>query len=85
MPAEIINQISFNLGDFSDVVTLLSSAFVDEPSVNTKDGGFIREGYNAELDELRNISANGRAFIAEIENIVYSAMAAVSKMGRLAR
>jgi len=68
IPAEIISQISFNLGDFSDVVTLLGAAFVDEPSVNTKDGGFIREGYNTELDELRNISANGRAFIAEIEN-----------------
>ena len=59
-----INQIS----DFSDVVKLIASAIKDEPPTFTKDGGFIKEGYNLELDQLRSLSGNAKDLIAEIEN-----------------
>ncbi len=66
--SEFINNINLNLNDFSQIVNLLSNAIDDEASANTKDGGYIKDGYNAELDELRKYSKNSRECIAEIEN-----------------
>ena len=43
------------------------AAIADEPPVNLADGGAIRAGYHAELDELRDLSQNGRQYIAQIE------------------
>lgn len=43
------------------------TAISDEPPVNLNDGGTIRDGYSAELDELRDISRNSRQYIAAIE------------------
>jgi len=44
------------------------AAISDEPPVTLADGGTIRDGFNPELDELRNISRNSRQFIAAIES-----------------
>lgn len=43
------------------------SAISDEPPVNLIDGGTIRDGFNQELDDLRDISRNSRQYIAAIE------------------
>jgi len=53
--------------DFPELVELLLSALVDEPPANTKDGGIIRDGYNAELDELRAASTDGKKWIAALQ------------------
>jgi DNA mismatch repair protein MutS len=42
-------------------------ALADEPPLNIADGGTIRDGYHAGLDELRDISRNSRQYIAAIE------------------
>ena len=42
-------------------------AIADEPPINLVDGGTIRAGFHAELDELRDLSRNGRQYIAQIE------------------
>jgi DNA mismatch repair protein MutS len=42
-------------------------AIADEPPINLADGGTIRAGFHAELDELRDLSRNGRQVIAQIE------------------
>ena len=43
------------------------AALSDTPPINISDGATIRAGYDAELDELRDLSQNGRQFIAQIE------------------
>jgi DNA mismatch repair protein MutS len=43
------------------------AALSDTPPINLTDGNTIRAGYDAELDELRDLSQNGRQFIAQIE------------------
>jgi DNA mismatch repair protein MutS len=43
------------------------AALSDTPPFNIGDGSTIRAGYDAELDELRDLSQNGRQFIAQIE------------------
>ena len=42
-------------------------AIADEPPANIADGGTIRAGYHADLDELRDLSRNGRQYMAQIE------------------
>ncbi len=50
-----------------DVRELILKALSDEPPVSMADGGTIRDGFNAELDEYRDISHNSRQYIAAIE------------------
>ncbi len=62
-----IGRIVQGLGDFSAMAELLRSAFIENPPVNIKEGGYIRKGYSKELDELRDIRDNGARMIAEME------------------
>ncbi len=50
-----------------DVVTALSEALDDDVPVSLNDGGIIRPGFHAELDELRQIARSGKSFIAGLE------------------
>lgn len=65
--SRVVREIEVGLGDFSSLTELLQGAFVENPPVAVKDGGFIRKGYNRELDELRDVRDNGARVIAEIE------------------
>ena len=51
-----------------DLHALLSKAISDSPPPVVVDGGVIREGYHAELDELRNLSKNNKAYLATLES-----------------
>jgi DNA mismatch repair protein MutS len=46
---------------------LISTAIVSDPPHSVRDGGMIREGYDHDLDELRNISKNGKSWIANFQ------------------
>ncbi len=50
-----------------DLHKMISRTLVAEPPVALADGGAVREGVDAELDELRGLSSNGRKMIAAIE------------------
>ncbi|MEI6502855.1 MAG: DNA mismatch repair protein MutS, partial [Armatimonadota bacterium] len=50
------------------VADLLARAIADDPPVQLTEGGLIREGYSAELDELRNAAAHGREWIAALQD-----------------
>ncbi|RMG39617.1 MAG: DNA mismatch repair protein MutS [Planctomycetota bacterium] len=45
----------------------LAAALVDEPPTLTTEGGIIREGYNAALDELRDLARGGKQWLAEYQ------------------
>ena len=63
----ILNDINAGLLDLSDLSSLLFAAIVDAPPALMKDGGYIREGFNEELDELRNIGKTGKTLLDELE------------------
>jgi DNA mismatch repair protein MutS len=67
LTTKIIKDIFSNLIDLSDISKLINNAIVENPPINVKDGGYIKKGYNKELDELREIGLNGKNIIAEIE------------------
>jgi DNA mismatch repair protein MutS len=55
------------LRTFDPLVALLESALVDEPPPTTREGGMIREGYDADLDSLRRAGTEGRRWIADLQ------------------
>ncbi len=60
-------ELTHEIDCLSEVRERILKAIADEPPVNLADGGTIRDGCNAELDELRDISRNSRQYIAAIE------------------
>jgi DNA mismatch repair protein MutS len=58
---------STRLDEIPEVRDSILTAISDEPPVTLADGGTIRAGYNAELDELRDVGRNSRQYIANIE------------------
>lgn len=63
----ILRDLSVALGDFTALTKLLFSAIKEKQPANIKDGGYIKDGYSAELDELRMFAENGRNMILEME------------------
>jgi DNA mismatch repair protein MutS len=62
-----LGSILSGLDEVPEVRDRILSAIADSPPVNLADGGAIGSGYNAELDELRDLRQNGRQYIAQIE------------------
>ncbi len=65
--AERLRALHDRLDELPDVTRLILDAIADDPPLNLVDGGTIRAGYHAELDELRDLSQNGKQYIAQIE------------------
>ncbi len=61
-----LKRIETTLDPMEEVSFSIEAAISAEPPVNSKDGGLIREGYNAEVDELRNISVSAKAWLDKI-------------------
>ena len=63
---EVISLISQST-DMSELTDLIKYALNDEPPATKTDGGYIRDAYNEELDELRSISSSGKDWIASMQ------------------
>ena len=65
--APLLRSLVAELDDLADVRNDIERTLTDEPPVFARDGGFTRDGIDAELDELKSISRSGRQVIAEME------------------
>ena len=65
--SEIISEVSENLYDLSEVAELINNAIAEEPPAQMKDGGYIKDGYSSQLDELRCVGKSGNKLIIEME------------------
>jgi DNA mismatch repair protein MutS len=63
----ILKDILNKIDNFDTTVTLLENAIVESPPMTTKDGGYIKMGFNSELDELKNAGIEGKNWIARLE------------------
>jgi len=66
-PTGMLNDLLAQLVPLEDVVDLLSQAINPDAPMLMSDGHYIKDGYNADLDKLREASANGRQWIADLE------------------
>ncbi len=66
---ESINKFGFTdiLKELTELKDLLENSLVENPPIGIKEGGLIKEGYNKELDELKEIRSGGKNFIASLE------------------
>ena len=65
--APILKQIFEDMDPLEDVTDLIKRAITDEPPLAQKDGGIIREGYNADVDKYRHSRTDGKKWLAELE------------------
>lgn len=63
----LVEKLAAEAGEFPALAELLERAVTDNPPMVMRDGGVIREGYDAELDELRNISTNAGDYLVQLE------------------
>lgn len=65
--ATLLKTLNDQIDGLEDTAALIEAAIVDEPPFTIREGGIIREGYNAELDELRRDMNGGTDLIRDIE------------------
>jgi DNA mismatch repair protein MutS len=65
--ARLLAELEGRLELCPDLREALDAALVDDPPISPKEGGLIRTGYNAELDELRSTASGGKAWIARFQ------------------
>ncbi|MGH7848306.1 MAG: DNA mismatch repair protein MutS [Candidatus Binatia bacterium] len=64
---EILTALRQRIQELPDVIDLIARAIVEDAPAAVRTSGFIREGFNNELDELRNIRHDAREWIARLE------------------
>ena len=67
LEASLLEVLVENTDELPDVRDLIARAINDDPPIKLTDGDTIREGYSAELDELRSTSRNAKQIIAALE------------------
>ncbi|PWM26208.1 MAG: DNA mismatch repair protein MutS [Oscillospiraceae bacterium] len=65
--AKLLVDIHARIDPLSEIEQLISQAIMDEPPVSTKEGWFIRDGYNQELDEIRRMLTHTKDYLAQTE------------------
>ncbi len=63
----MLESLGEQMTPLPELVALIDTAIVDEPPLNLKDGGVIRPGYHADLDELRDAATQGRKWLADFQ------------------
>lgn len=63
----LLRELTGQIDELTDLRELIDRAIADDPPVATNESGMIRDGYHAELDELRHLARSGKSYIAAIE------------------
>jgi DNA mismatch repair protein MutS len=66
-PGRRLGSLREQLDEMADVREMIARGIADDPPAVASDPGVIRRGFNAELDELRDITRQGRQLIASME------------------
>ena len=65
--SSLLQVLHDNISELPEIKDLIKTAISENPPLNISDGGVIRDGFNAELDELRNLSRDAKQTIAQFE------------------
>ena len=63
----LVRARDHGMPDLTELIDVIAHTLEDDPPAQTADGGYIRTGYHAELDELRAISSGGRDWVAKLQ------------------
>jgi len=62
-----LQDLSSRLSPLDDIVSLIERSIMEDPPVHVRDGGVIRDGYDPEIDQLRELLRDGRGWISRLE------------------
>ncbi len=65
--SKIVQDILIGLPEVKEITNLLTAAIEETPPPTMKEGGYIRRGFHAQLDEYRDISKNAQGILLEME------------------
>ena len=63
----LLKELYENLDELQDIYELVEKSIVDDPPMVTKDGGYIKLGYNDEIDTLKKATTDGKTWLMELE------------------
>ncbi|MGN0383306.1 MAG: DNA mismatch repair protein MutS [Eubacterium sp.] len=64
----LICEIYDELDTLEDITLQIENAIIEEPPINIKEGGIIKEGFNEEIDHLRKAKTEGKSWLADLES-----------------
>ncbi|MGH8278080.1 MAG: DNA mismatch repair protein MutS [Gammaproteobacteria bacterium] len=67
LDSPLLRALATDIGEHPETHALVHAAIIENPPALVRDGGVIAEGYDAELDELRRLSAHADQFLADLE------------------
>ena len=67
LDSPLIMEVCAGLDDLPELRLELEQALVEEPPLTVREGGMIRSGYCADVDELRSVQSGGRDLVAQME------------------
>jgi DNA mismatch repair protein MutS len=67
LQSTLLTMLRVTIDALDDICALIAHGIIDNPPFSLREGGIIAAGFNAELDELRAISSEGKGFIARLE------------------
>nr|WP_170961211.1 DNA mismatch repair protein MutS [Pseudomonas oleovorans] len=62
-----LQQLASSISTYPELADLLARAIIDNPPAVIRDGGVLKSGYDAELDELQAMSENAGQFLMDLE------------------
>ena len=65
---DLLGEINEEMDGLSDIASVIDNAIVEEPPIAIREGGIIKEGYNDEVDKLREAKTKGKEWIADLES-----------------
>lgn len=67
LQSSVLKEIFNKLDSLPQICTLISKAIIDDPPVLIREGGFIKKGYNEEIDRLRSLQTDAKGVLAGVE------------------
>lgn len=64
---KFLNQINDEIDSMEDIYYLIDSSIVEEPPITIREGGMIKEGFDADIDTLRHAKTDGKNWLAKLE------------------
>ena len=65
--SNLMKNLYKELDTLDDIFNIINISIVDDPPITLKEGGIIRKGYDEEVDNLMDVTTNGKKYLLEIE------------------
>lgn len=67
LDARLLHEIDEQIDGLEDLCELIKNSICDEPPLLIREGGIIREGFDADIDRLRTAKTEGKNWLAKLE------------------